>query len=55
METSQLAANLSKIVNLKLWLHTMIPASLMLVVCYLAATLSGMLVISIPETPWPLP
>ena len=54
METSQLAANLPKIVNLKLWLHTMIPASLMLVVCYLAAALSGMLVISIPETPWPL-
>lgn len=35
-------------------LHTLALASLMLVVCYLSAKLSGILVIRIPETPWPL-
>lgn len=53
METSH-AANSPTIANLKLRLHTMIAASLMLGVCYLAAKLSGILVISIPESPWPL-
>src|SRR6516164_7519223 len=53
METSH-AANLFAPANLKLRLRAVIPGTLMLVACYLAAKLSGILVISIPETPWPL-
>jgi len=35
-------------------LHTVALATLMFVLCYLSAKLGGLLVIHIPETPWPL-
>lgn len=36
------------------WLHTVALVGFMFVSCYLSAKLSGILVIRIPETPWPL-
>jgi PAS domain S-box-containing protein len=53
METSH-AIRLPVVASLKLRFYTAILASFMLVACYLAAELSGILVISIPEGPWPL-
>src|SRR5215831_8449680 len=35
-------------------LHTLAHASLVFIVCYVVAKVGGMLVISIPQTPWPL-
>src|SRR5215831_736404 len=35
-------------------LHTLAHASFVFIVCYVVAKVGGMLVISIPQTPWPL-
>ena len=53
METSH-GDRLPTTASLKFWLHTVVLASLMLVLCYLVAGLGGILDIRIPDTPWAL-
>jgi integral membrane sensor domain MASE1 len=42
------------IANQKDWLRTVFQAALVLVLCYLAAKLGGTLIITVPQTLWPL-
>ena len=53
METNQ-GDRLPSIANLKYWLHLAFRAILVLVLCYLAAKLGETLIISVPQTLWPL-
>jgi signal transduction histidine kinase len=53
METNQ-RDQLPATANVEFWSHSMVQAILVLVVCYLAARLGGTLIITVPQTLWPL-
>jgi PAS domain S-box-containing protein len=53
METNQ-RDRLPSIANQEFWLHPVVQAILVLVLCYLAAKLGGILIITAPQTLWPL-
>jgi signal transduction histidine kinase len=53
METNQ-RDRLPATANVEFWSHSMIQAFLALVLCYLAAKIGGTLVITAPQTLWPL-
>ncbi len=53
METNH-AGRLPSAANPELQVHPVVQAILMLVLCYLAARLGGMLIINVPQTLWPL-
>ena len=53
METNQ-RDRLPSAANEEFWSHSMVQAILVLVLCYLAARLGGTLIITAPQTLWPL-
>jgi integral membrane sensor domain MASE1 len=53
METNQ-RDRLPSAANAEFWSHSMVQAILVLVLCYLAARLGGTLIITAPQTLWPL-
>ena len=53
METNQ-RDRLPSAANVEFWSHSMVQAVLVLVLCYLAASLGGILIITVPQTLWPL-
>ncbi len=53
METNQRDRSPSA-ANVEFWSHSMVQAVLVLVLCYLAASLGGILIITVPQTLWPL-
>jgi PAS domain S-box-containing protein len=53
METNQ-RDRLPSIANQGFWLHPVVQAILVFVLCYLAAKLGGILIITVPQTLWPL-
>src|SRR5260370_7445706 len=53
METNQ-RDRLPSAANTDFWSHSMVEAILVLVLCYLAARLGGTLIITAPQTLWPL-
>jgi signal transduction histidine kinase len=53
METNQ-RDRLPSAANVEFWSHSMVQAVLVLVLCYLAARLGGTLIITVPQTLWPL-
>jgi integral membrane sensor domain MASE1 len=53
METNQ-RERLPATANVEFWSHSMVQAFLALVLCYLAAKIGGTLMITVPQTLWPL-
>src|SRR4029077_20929451 len=53
METNQ-RDRLPATANVEFWSHSTVQAFLALVLCYLAAKIGGMLMITVPQTLWPL-